>query len=145
VRGFIYYIKGNVRIQIATDRKIYFYLINKDTLEATLENVMFNFMQCNQMMFGSKVRYGVTYKTNQRSFDIYRRHYWHDFKVPISEENLEGSIGVPLDKQGTYLVSKINKVLIYDQDTFKSDKEIPITLLKSEGREPNKVIAIVVS
>lgn len=27
-RGFIYYIKGNVRIQITTDDKIYFYLID---------------------------------------------------------------------------------------------------------------------
>ena len=43
-RGFIYYIKGNVRIQITTDEKIYFYLIDKDTLMPTLENVMFNYM-----------------------------------------------------------------------------------------------------
>ena len=27
-RGFIYYIKGNVRIQITTDEKIYYYLID---------------------------------------------------------------------------------------------------------------------
>ena len=88
-RGFIYYIKGNVRIQITTDTKIFFYLIDKDTLQPIMENVMFNFMNCNQMMFGSKVKYSVTYKTNQRSFDIYRRKYWHDFKVPVSDENLE--------------------------------------------------------
>lgn len=30
-RGFIYYIRGNVRIQITTDDKIYFYLIHKET------------------------------------------------------------------------------------------------------------------
>ena len=88
VRGFIYYIKGNVRIQITTDDKIYFYLIDKDTFEPIFENVMSNYMNCNQMMFGSKVRYCVTYKTNQKSFDIYRRKYWHDFKVPITDENL---------------------------------------------------------
>lgn len=29
-----------------------------------LENVMTNFMQCSQMMFGSKVKYCVTYKNN---------------------------------------------------------------------------------
>ena len=63
-RGFIYYIKGNVRIQITTDDKIYFYLIDKETMMPILENVMANYMSCNQMMFGSKVRYGVTYKTN---------------------------------------------------------------------------------
>lgn len=64
VRGFIYYIKGNIRIQITTDQKIYFYLIDKETCMPELENVMYNFMGCNQMMFGSKVRYGISYKTN---------------------------------------------------------------------------------
>jgi hypothetical protein len=63
-RGFIYYIKGNIRIQITTDDKIYFYLIDKETLMPHLENVMYNYMGCNQCMFGSKVRYAVTYKTN---------------------------------------------------------------------------------
>lgn len=40
VRGFIYYIKGNVRIQITTDENIYFYLIDKKTFMPILENVM---------------------------------------------------------------------------------------------------------
>jgi len=47
MRGFIYYIKGNVRIQIVTDEKIYFYLIDKETLEPTMENSMYNYMNCN--------------------------------------------------------------------------------------------------
>ena len=61
-RGFIYYIKGNYRIQITTDDKIYFYLIEQETLEPILENVMYNYMNCTQTMFGSKVNYGITYK-----------------------------------------------------------------------------------
>lgn len=64
IRGFIYYIRGNIRIQIVTDEKIYFYLIDKHTLMPELENVMQNYMKCSQMMFGSKVRYCITYKTN---------------------------------------------------------------------------------
>ena len=82
-RGFIYFIKGNKRIQVTTDEKIYFYLIDPETFMPTLENVMFNFMGCNQMMFGSKVKYGITYKQNQKSFDIYRRRYEHDFMIPV--------------------------------------------------------------
>ena len=78
------------------------------------------------MMFGSKVRYCVTYKTNQKSFDIYRRRYWHDFKVPVQTENLEGSIGLELSKMNAYLVSKIDKVIIYDSDSFNEIGEIPI-------------------
>ena len=46
-RGFIYFIKGNKRIQVTTDDKIYFYLMDPETFEPTLENVMANFMACN--------------------------------------------------------------------------------------------------
>ena len=66
------------------------------------------------MMFGSRVRYGVTYKTNQRSFDIYRRKYIHDFKTPVSYDNLEGSTGLELVKINAFLCSKIDKVIIYN-------------------------------
>ena len=145
VRGFIYYIKGNVRIQIVTDDKVRFYLMNKDTLMPILENVMFNFMTCNNMMFGSKVRYCVTYKTNQKSFDIYRRKYWHDFKVPITNENLEGSICLELQKMNSFLVSKVDTIIMYDSESFEQIDSVPIKLLKADTREPNQVIAMVKS
>jgi hypothetical protein len=74
-KGFIFFIKGNVRIQITTDEKIYFYLIDSETLMPILENVMYNYMDCNQTMFGKKVKFCVTYKTNMNSFDVYRRKY----------------------------------------------------------------------
>lgn len=45
-RGFIYYIKGNIRIQITTDELIYFYKIDPETLMPHLENVMYNYMNC---------------------------------------------------------------------------------------------------
>ena len=47
MRGQIYFIRGNIRIQIVTDEKIYFYKIDKLTLIPELENVMYNFMQCS--------------------------------------------------------------------------------------------------
>ena len=64
VRGLIYFIKGNIRIQVTTDELIYFYIINKETLMPELENCMYNYMGCNQMMFGRRVKYGISYKTN---------------------------------------------------------------------------------
>ena len=141
-RGFIYYIKGNVRIQITTDELIYFYLIDKETLEPILENVMFNYMNCTQMMFGSKVKYGVTYKTNQKSFGIYRRKYMHNFKVTVSQENLEGSRGLEFSSMEIFLVSKVGKVIMYSSDTYKEICEIKIDLLPTETREPNEIIAM---
>lgn len=49
---------------MTTGEKIYFFLIDPVTFEPMLENVMANFMGCSEMMFGSRVRYGITYKTN---------------------------------------------------------------------------------
>jgi hypothetical protein len=42
----------------------------------------------------------------------------------------------------TYLVSKIDKVIMYSSETFKEVAKIDITLLKADTREPNQVIAI---
>jgi hypothetical protein len=47
VRGMIYFIKGNIRIQVTTDDYVFFYLIDKETFMPTLENVMQNYMGCN--------------------------------------------------------------------------------------------------
>lgn len=141
-RGFIYYIKGNVRIQITTDEKIYFYLIDQVTLEPILENVMYNYMNCTQMMFGSKVKYCITYKTNQKSFQIYRRKFLHNFKVTVNNENLEGSKGLEFAKLSVFLVTKVDKVIIYNSSTYKEIGNIPIDLLPSETREPNEIIAM---
>ena len=88
-----------MRIQITTDEKIYFYLIDKETLLPKLENVMFNFMNCSQMMFGSKVRFSVTFKQNEPTFNVWTRKYYHNFKVNKSKDNLEGAIGLNLDKE----------------------------------------------
>ena len=61
-----------------------------------LENVMYNFMGCNQMMFGKRVRYGISYKSNQKSFDVYTRKYMHNLRVNVNSEQLEGSKGLEL-------------------------------------------------
>lgn len=71
------------------------------------------------MMFGSKVKYGITYKQNQKSFDIYRRKYLHDFKVPVSSHNLEGSMGLELRKHNAFVVTQIDKIFIHDAESFE--------------------------
>ena len=42
-------------------------------------------------MFGSAVRYGVTYKINQKSIDIWTREYSHNFVAPVVYEELKGA------------------------------------------------------
>lgn len=145
IRGFIYFIRGNKRIQVTSDTNIYFYLIDPETCEPRLENVMHNYMDCNQMMFGSKVRYGITYKTNEKSFNVYKRKFTHDFIVKIDDQNLEGALSVDLPAEGLYLVAKIDEIEVYSSTTFQKKGMIPIKLLPSEGREANQIIAMQVS
>jgi hypothetical protein len=118
-RGQIYFIKGNVRIQVTTDDMIYFYLIDKETFEPKEENRMFNFMSCSQLMFGSRVRYGISYKTNQPGFTIFTRKYFHNFKVAITSDNYEGTKGANLSTMGAYIMAEQNRIGIYDEKTFE--------------------------
>ena len=82
------------------------------------------------MMFGSKVRYCITYKSNQKSFDVYRRKYEHSFNSNIVQENLCGSRGLPVESMNAFLVSQGNKIMFHDLDTFVEKKdqglEIPV-------------------
>jgi len=105
MRGQIYFIKGNVRIQVVTDDKIYFYIIDKKTFMPRLENSLNNFMGCSMMMFGKRVRFGISYKTNQPGFVVYTRASYHNFKVAISPNNMEGSTGMNLDTIGSYAIA----------------------------------------
>ena len=46
-------------------------------------------------------------------------------------------MGLELETMGTYLVTKIDQVIMYDSYNFKEVSKIPIALLKTETREPN--------
>lgn len=118
MRGQIYFIRGNVRIQVITDEKIYFFMINKETLMPTLENVMNNFMNCSMMMIGKFVRFAITYKTNQQGFIIYTRSAYHNFKVTLDARSFEGAHGINFSHLDKYAVGKGMEVRLYDQKTF---------------------------
>ena len=107
-----------------------------------LENVMYNFMGCNQLMFGRMVRYGISYKQNQKSFEIFRRKYMHNLKVCVQGDNFAGAQSLEIVSMNTFLVSKIDKVLMFDCDTYQPCGEIPIKLLPTETREPNEIIGM---
>jgi len=71
-----------------------------------LDNVMNNFINCSQMMFGSLVRYGISFKTNQPNFSIWVRKCFHNFKVAKSIDNMEGSIGANLPSLEQYVMTE---------------------------------------
>ena len=47
-----------------------------------------------------------------------------------------------LINQGIFLVTKVDKVLLFDLKTFEECGKIPIKLLPTESREPNEVLGI---
>mmetsp|Transcript_11928 Transcript_11928/g.18406 ORF Transcript_11928/g.18406 Transcript_11928/m.18406 type:complete len:121 (-) Transcript_11928:472-834(-) len=118
IRGFIFYTKGNVRIQVTTTEWIYFYLIDPETFDPVLENVMKNYLNCSQMMFGSNVQECITYKFNQKSFDIHRRKCQHDIRVNVVKENFSGSWGLPVECINAFLVSHEDKIRFFDVNTY---------------------------
>ena len=95
-------------------------------------------------MFGSKVRYGVTYKINQKSIDIWTREYQHNFVAPIVHDNLKGAIGFLLSKLNLFLVTHEDVVKFYDIDNYQEVKEMKlhIGLLETITRERNEIIGV---
>ena len=60
----------------------------------------------------------------------------------VIDDNLEGSKGLELIKMNTFLVTKVNQVIMFDTDTFQVCGEIPIKLLDSNTRERNEILGI---
>lgn len=106
---------------------------------------MHNFMNCTNMIFGSKVRYCITFKTNCKNFEVFTRKHVQGFKVRLLQENLEGSKGIDVESMGTFLVSKKDSVHMYDAQNFqeKIDHTIKIQLMESKTREVNQIISMV--
>lgn len=117
-RGTLFFIRGNIRIQITTETKIYFYIIDKTTLMPRLENVMYNFMNCSSLMFGSRVRYGIAFKVSQPDFEIYTRSHYHNFKVCIDDSSFEGAVGCDLSSQKAYVMAESLNVGVYSAKDF---------------------------
>ena len=93
-------------------------MIDKETFEPTLENVMYNNMNCSVMMFGAKVRFGVTYKANQPGFTIYSRKFYHNFKVTIDDKNYGGAMGQNLASLDAYVITHKDTITIIENTDF---------------------------
>jgi len=85
IKARVCFTPGNIRVQCVMDDLIQFYHVDPETLAVTLENTMSNYMRCNYMYYGPKVRYCITYQNGSRKIQIYRRKVFHNFKVSVSE------------------------------------------------------------
>ena len=80
---------------------------------------MFNFLKCSQLMFGSRVLFGIAYKENQAGFQIFSRKYYHNFKVQISKENMIGSKGCTLSSMNAFIITHGMNVTIKQNGSFE--------------------------
>lgn len=71
------------------------------------------------MMFGSRVRFGITYKANQPGFQIYTRKYYHNFKVTTDTKNFEGALGKNLASIDAYVMTDKTSIIINDNKDFR--------------------------
>jgi hypothetical protein len=117
-------------------------MIDKETLLPVLENILSNFMQCTQMMFGPRVRYSITFKHNQPGFDVFRKKYQHGFKCLLVEENYNKSIAVEIKKMNSFMVTQKDKIHVYDSNTFMKKHHYDIDLKESTTREINQIIGM---
>lgn len=70
-------------------------------------------------MFGTRVRFGITYKTNQPGFQIFTRKSYHNFKVAINASNFEGAEGANLSSMHAYIIAEKTKLEIFNDTTFE--------------------------
>lgn len=78
------------------------------------------------MMIGAHKKYAITYKTNERGFEIYQRKFLHDLRVCINASNFEGAKAVEIISSGLFLVSNIFEITIYDNETYTDCGKIPV-------------------
>lgn len=105
----MYFTKGNQQIQITTENQIQFFRIDEESLLPKLDHVLYNFMGCTALMFGSQNSHCITYKAGQIGFNIYRRKYAHTFFALLdSASSYENSHSVSVNSVSQYLISQNN-------------------------------------
>ena len=73
-----------------------------------LENVMYNYMECDQMILGKMKKFNISYRKNEKNIGIRTRKYNNNFRIKIDSNNFKGSKGIALDNMGAFIISKNN-------------------------------------
>lgn len=87
------------------------------------------------MMFGARVRFGVTFKANQPGFTIYTRKYYHNFKVTVTAKNHDGAKGVNLKSQHKYIIAEGLTAIIYDEATFEEVSRFTVPAKEDDNED----------
>lgn len=93
-------------------------------------------------MFGKSEKSCITYKINEKSFEIFQRKFLHNLRVCVNGNNYEGAKVIEIASMKMIFVTKIEYLEMYSSKNFKKLGKIHIPLLKTEAREPNEIIGI---
>lgn len=93
-------------------------------------------------MFGNSKKSAITYRINEKAFEIYQTKFLHNLRVCVNSQNKEGAKAIEIASMGQIFVTNINCMEVYSNTNFRKLKTIPIPLLKTETREPNEIIGI---
>ena len=82
-------------------------------------------MQCTSVLVSSQgVRYLVAYKRHEASFFIFKKKYFHSFRTPICNEELDYAQGIDLSTRNTFAIANLSCVKFYDSESFEITEEI---------------------
>lgn len=73
---------------------------------------------------------------NTKNFTIITKKYNQAFNLKLSKEQFEGVHSLDLPKSNLFFISNINKLKIYNKETFLFIDVMLVELFTSETREP---------
>lgn len=79
----------------------------------------------------ANIKYSISYKRNQTSFELYNRKYMHNLSVQVNDRNFEGSKAIEVPTMNVFIVNNRTEILLFDLDSFKEVGKIPIDLAKT--------------
>jgi hypothetical protein len=86
-------------------------------------------MNCTQIMFGKSKKSAITFKANEKSFEIFQRKFLHNLRVCVNSDNMEGAKAIEIETMDQIFVTNINRIDIYSSNYFRKVGTIPIPLL----------------
>lgn len=126
------YTSGDTRFQLIQEKKIQIYklVVMDGKFRPVLENTMFNYMNCSQLLLSKNGDFAVSFKYDQNNLYIYERKYLHSFSVKIDGKDYEGTIARTL-KDGHFVLAHHRYVKIYNSKK-KQKAKIKIDKLQED-------------
>lgn len=129
---------GDYKFQMILDEKILIYKLEPigtgSRFIPVLENSMYNFMGCSQILMSKNGQFAVSFKFHQNNLHLFERKYIHGFKVSVNKKDYEGTIATKVERNSGYILCNDLNI-----EMFSSDRE-RIQKVQICGRPSNEEI-----